>query len=87
MEKIHKDILEALSLDVSCSILGVITGNIDQEKKIINIGYNIPNNHRENDSECINFIKTLQKENEIIGFYTSDKTMHDKDRYSQLVLK
>lgn len=85
MEKIHKDILEALSLDISCTILGVITGNIDQEKKIISIGYNIPNDHRDKESQCAKFLKTLHLQNDILGFYTSDKTEHDKEKYAELV--
>lgn len=71
MEKINEDFTKSIKEDCKCPILGIFKGEINFDKKIINIGYYIPNNNRE--IEKIDLIDFLSVENDVLGFYTCNK--------------
>lgn len=71
MEKINEDFTKSIKENCKCPILGIFKGEINFNKKIINIGYYIPNNNRE--IEKIDLIDFLSVENDVLGFYTCNK--------------
>lgn len=71
MEKINEDFTKSIKENCKCPILGIFKGEINFDKKIINIGYYIPNNNRE--ITKIDLIDFLSVENDVLGFYTCNK--------------